>query len=393
MNRCHAGHTCDVYEIFQWFVHLFLETMRDEYIESVYVPVLCSLQMIYRKGSLPVWLKLGPRDAIEFRICNWTTLHYRILWISRTAEEDAVAIIEALQCGANPNCMGKHQRASPLRESPTSLSMYSQYTFNNWLFALREVGDQAHSVFKTELEQGMLYETGWSSEASQKLVDWQAGKRADSIGEYCKFWERHLPYRLILQPAWIYSLEQIRTGGEPETTEWALLERSEGLYNGTCKSTELSDTRQELCSNSSSEVESADVDETTGKKRNFDPDRRILSALHARFHTKGQRILPVHTVTPRPPELDDGQDQSPAVVEFADRILDAWASLKNDDVVCMGCWLRTLLDIEPREVGYEGHCVDEDTHDDLDAGSKQENDRDADADTEDDSFSPFLIHS
>ena len=385
--------TCDIDELFQWFVHFFFETMRDEYTESMCKPTLLWLQLRYSKGSLPVWLKIGPKDAIDIRMYDWTILHYRMLWLSRTAGEDVMGLVEALQCSASPNCAGKYQGASPLSESPTSLSMYSQYSFNNWLFALREVGDQAYDVFKTELEQGILYETGWSTEACQKLVDWQAGKRAGPIRMYCKLCGRYLLNLLILQPTWIYSLAQIKNGEHPEGTEWTLLENSKTPKNGISDSTEVFRTHQEPCSNSTSEVEPADRTQPAGEKRNFVLDPKILFALHTRYSTKRQTIPALHTLTAEPPpENDDGQEQSPAV-EFADCILDAWASLRNEDVVCMGCWLRTFLNIEPKDVGYEGEYSGEDGDVDSETDEKQEKDTDADTFSEDDSFSPFLIHS
>ena len=66
--------------------------------------------------------------------------------------------------------------------------------------------------------------------------------------------------------------------------------------------------------------------------------------------------------------------------------LETWSSLKNEDVVCLECWMK-LLGIDPEDTLYQPFGL-----------SRSSSDADTDTDTDTDAssdhdFSPLLFHS
>ena len=106
--------------------------------------------------------------------------------------------------------------ASPRKETPTSLAMYSSWAFESWRDGLISVGVDIENFVKQELEKNQLVHTGWITPTLLQLF-------------LCDHSEYKLTQKLLgcsscasmlrsihVQPHWRHRLERIRQGLDPD---------------------------------------------------------------------------------------------------------------------------------------------------------------------------------
>lgn len=169
----------------------------------------------YETDILKVWLDTVPLEAME--LACFDGLNVLSTLVIRGNRE---LIVKALQEGMNPNYIGWATLASPIPESPTSLSMYSKPTFDKWCFALSKVGLSIVSVFDKALLEGPLPGAGWTQETMKKFLNWEP--------KWTKVRSRCFACKnsngVLIQPVWVYALEEIKHRVHPDDTLWSLLE-------------------------------------------------------------------------------------------------------------------------------------------------------------------------
>lgn len=358
----------DVSRILRWVILQFHEDIKDNFRKDQYDKILSWLGTTYSPGILSLWLRLGPKGAIDTQFED----QFPILLdrVATAYESDStLEILDALACGANPNTTCICFQASPLMESPTSLSMYSDHAFRIWLYALDAAEMDANKVFEGELRQGVLCEAGWTQETFQGLSNWEYYHEARPISYKCEICDQYFP-SLALQPIWIYALEEIKNGKHPNSTILA-------TNNPESNAEGHSDVSQELEKSEQSDLRSRDqaqsLDTMPDDHSKWDLD--IFLALHMSFCEKMNCFLLFPDGTSRL-EGDVEDESSSEIVHFD---LNKWHSLRNQDMVCMSCWLE-LLGIDPKKTGYMPRSLFKD--EDTDTATDTDTDLDTNADTD-----------
>ena len=266
--------------------------------------------------------------------------------------------------------------------------MYSVETFSIWLDALEEANIDTDEIFDKELTRGRLFDMDWTRETFQRLIDWEYQYQAPDVMSRCRFcaqWRNQSD--LVIQPIWVFALEEIKGGKDPNDTIWGVQTRLES-------SRHLSYSSQELEGNNGGKSQARHLN---GSTRNVEVghsewDKAIIASLHKKFCTSKVHDFTVPEKHPRPKV--DAEEECSAMTGHIDR--DAWSSLEREDTMCIGCWLK-FLNIRPGETGCKPNRAScdskSDTSDaDMDTDTNTDVETETDAFSEDD-FSPFLVHS
>lgn len=196
-------------EFFEWLVK---RLWRDcEY--DVDANLFSSLSWLIQDNCedvLLIWLKYGPKDAIDTcfpALC-------RAICRSRS-------VSKLLTAGVKPHGVTTNN------ESPTSLAMHSSHAFLLWRTSLFMADIDINTVLDEDLNQGMpLRERGWTRLTLRELFDWHFEDikliNLDLNGGSTRCADcTYLSKCLMVQPLWVSALEQIKNGTRPEDTVWA----------------------------------------------------------------------------------------------------------------------------------------------------------------------------
>ena len=381
INHCQLQETAF---LFEWITVQVRQDVKSDFIREEYDAILDCLSNNHSSGALAAWLKIGPDGAIETELDNGTNvLSARVIRASYCKDEQpAIGIIEALTCGADPNSVSMSISTSLKEHSPTSLSLYSTHGFNIWLIALREAKIDADAVFEKEIRQGILHDEGWTKETFQKFMDWEISHNDLPVKPRCSICTQFFTMccAAMVQPKWVYALEEIKNGRCPNHTTYALSKDFDALSHSTTNSNSSLDVESDESGGQRFEkqicTEATQVVEDDPSEWETD----VFLALHERFCEENKCLIEFsEDISRLEGDLEDENDAVPVLFD-----LETWSSLKNEDVVCMACWIQ-LLGIDSEETSYQSSEISQSR---SDAGA----DTDTDASSVHD-FSPLLFHS
>ena len=113
---------------------------------------------------------------------------------------------------------------SPYEESPTSLAMYSSWTFVDWRTELGYIGVDFEGFVERELDRGPLLKAGWTSETLLALFQTQYQWECEFLSP--SFWCSDCSGELIeisVQPCWLQLLERYKRGKDPQILSESVL--------------------------------------------------------------------------------------------------------------------------------------------------------------------------
>lgn len=377
----------DMPVLFEWLFRQFREDLKLNYQEDDFMSTFHWFAYVM-PSALPSWLSLGPSEVINTVDDEGSTALAKQLtgYIER---DSVVTLTEMLKYGADPNSKCVWPKASPKMESPTSLSLYSNYGFGTWMAALYKAGIDANKVFDKDFKHQTLSEAGWTRQNFQKLTGWKCGYDAHPGRIRCKTCPWWIDY-IRVQPVWAYALEEIKHGKDPNDTIWATSTYAKEPSEPESDFADPFDVSQKSKEGRDDNFEKQDQAENA-KGITFAWDTDIFLALHQSFCGTGNCMLMFPNGISRPEvEMDDGS--SAEAVQFD---LESWRSLKNEDLICMDCWLD-LLGVDPKKTAFKPYVEvlrslgvklpDANTDADTDAST------DADTDpSSDHEFSRFLL--
>lgn len=251
---------------------------------------------------------------------------------------------------------------TPHEESPTSLSMYSSWAFQDWRDGLDSIEADFEEFVEQELKRNHAVHAGWEKETLLDLFAYDY--RPDF--ELRRSWECSDCSRNIratrVQPHWRHIIERIKQGLDPDSSTQTGSEvgeeedaNSRSIAEAASESGDLS---LQGVSNSSPQT-SSEVDE----------EKEVDSESEAASESGDLSFQDFYELFSESEEDSHGY---PASVSIRSDCLYA-----RDEVICMGCWLHYVR----YGTGRQPHA------------RIQHSATDADEDSSSEEYSPFLIHS
>lgn len=338
-----GGRTVVEAKILLWMLRLSSSEMKTNFIEKT-----CAQMLYYTLYPNPelveasdLILRLGGHGIFDTNIDDeygYPILHQRLVYI---IEEDFLSVVLARGPNFHRRCFSPLY--TPYEETPTSLAMYSSWTFTIWLRGLVSIGVDTERFIDQELERNPEVHAGW--EKGTLLYLFEYGDRPDlhAGDEDWNCSDCHRGCGVRVQPYWRHFLERIKKRMHPEN-----LIRP------------ISEIDDEENADSGNMVGAA----SSLRDPNPPPD------------TTGN--VPVVDLDMLPSESDSGECSSgyPATISLQSDCI-----YSRYEIVCMDCWLhykRTGTRRQPPSTGEDssenGYSSPED-------------------DSSDDEFSPFHIHS
>ena len=196
------GHCTLLLRVLQlWGVEINTNSLEDRYAKLAFY----AFEGFLREEVRDFMLNLMGKKAIDTRRygCGYTPLQYQIARggfftraVLRRNPDLNVSVIETY--------------FSPDEESPTSLAMYSSWTFANWRTELDYIGVNLEDFVEKELNRGPLSKAGWISETLLALFQTQHQWGGDiplmsSCSDCSAFLEE-----IVIQPYWLHLLERYK---------------------------------------------------------------------------------------------------------------------------------------------------------------------------------------
>ena len=300
-------------------------------------------------------LRLGPVNAIDVaRDPNgYSPLHYAV---SSTCQP---LFGPLLAWKPDLHIFGYNDRHSPKPESPTSLAMYSVWTFRHWYSTILDLGVQIEDLVRQEIEKGPLSSSGWKESTLLLLFDGSMQglldlfspepafvKSCNDCGWRC--WD------MYTQPYWLLILEDVKKGVRPKDCLAAQMIRRRGELAPTWKdeSKEFG-LKTELERFEANEGPKSVGDDLKWNERSYDGsgDLEEEDGTAQDIEDSG-----------RDGETDHDSERSTSTEEYR-------CSYGVNDIVCMKCWF------EFKRTGQR--------HLKVESGSS----------SDEDEYSPFYVHS
>ena len=329
---------------------------RDQYAQLLWIFLYKDFEL---EEAIDLLLDLVGTDVVNtpvFSPGTFTLLHWYILYDLRTGQ-----VNRALVKGLDLHRLGFEDVITPQNESPTSLAMYSSWTFLNWVRRLATAEVDYEKFIEQELERNSLVHPGWDKQTLLYLFT--CNPRSDlefRDDRYCSDCGRMDSFQV--QPYWRHFLERIKQGIDPDDPALAKSEVGE--------------------------VENADVGSIV----------EVASDLSDRAH---ETDTAENNLLPNSSDLSSESKSKSESKKDAHGYPEA-VSIRSDcvyarnEIVCIYCWLhyrqtgtRDLRHWRLRTHGTpyrrQGTVIEE--------LSEDEEDEDEDEKDEDEEYSPYLIHS
>ncbi|KAL9627577.1 MAG: hypothetical protein Q9164_007566, partial [Protoblastenia rupestris] len=353
--------------MFEWIVKQHSQEMKANLIASEYAPLLEFLVVEDKTAEFYILLRLGPEGAINtFLSDGFNLLLNSIAWAFKNSSD-------LLRCGADPYCVGLNTEISPKLESPTSLAMYSSRAFALWRSSVSDAGIDIDNVIGRVLEKGPLFEAGWTRKTLRILFDWD-NEITDPHNWTCSVCGTRI-WCLMIQPLWLYALEEIKNGTSPEDTLWELYSQSDAEFDSDFDTMDSSHAHQKIEGELVPVSEAPDLDEETESLK-FQQSRpaagtSLCPADAFSQEAKGENVPGSETSdldTEATDFVNTNSESSSDVPTFI---------YTREDLVCSCCWFH------PHQGGKRGEAADI---------PRSDFSSDMDTSLEDD-YSPFHLHS
>ena len=208
------------FAMFEWIVKQLSQDIKSYMTLEHSLQVLGFLLSFADPSAFRFWINSVPSQVVTNHKGNeFSPLSQRVAygWTH--------GCTELIKSGGDYPWMSRAPTISHRAESPMSLALYSARAFSRWRVSLHYAGRDPECVIENALqEEGPLYGTGWRQETLRSLFDWSFELPHDL--SWCKICESTLMAVLKgyieIQPMWVSTLEEIKTGTCPEKTSWAL---------------------------------------------------------------------------------------------------------------------------------------------------------------------------
>lgn len=300
-------------------------------------------------------LNMGGAGLIDaFGYFNgYTILQERVAW-ARPRED----IRTVLSRGPDFHRLGLDDFFTPQEETPTSLAMYSEWVFADWLYGLGTIEVDLEIFTEQELERNHVVHVGWKKDT---LLDLFAYDYEHHVGLRKEFWTcgdcaQEIDI-VIVQPYWRHLLERIKRRLDPN---------SPAQHDSEAREPENADLEGivEAASSSSNLAQEPDVTENAP----FVDLSELPSESESEWESESESES----------EFEGDIHGYPATVPIQSDCVYA-----REEVICMDCWIyyiRTGTRGPPHRTGTRRP-----PHVDEYSSSIEE--------LSEDEFSPYLIHS
>ena len=395
-------------DMFEWLVKRFSAEVKHQMSPEDHMEILTYLAGASHPLALTLWVEYGPKEAIN--TLNDDGLNSLLRHMFYQDGMLAELLVPILICGADPNCVGLNLKESPWPESPTSLSMYNSYSFEAWRHALQRTNTNAVGLEKGFAEDSNnfpLLEAGWTRKTFQKLLGWNHSDEPFSdryMEPYCEICEIRF-YGFYIQPVWLYSLEEIKSGVLPDDTIWRVFDWREGRSGSETQASISSVSLQQFDDDTGPSCESYKSKGRIGEQqyRMFEGASGIMRSLERTYLREVENWKFSFPKVWHPCEFHTNRMVRDFLSDSAGSELTTLTfPFVREDVLCMDCWIRYLrfqsrgFDIASDDLfndpdsDSDWNTVSDDGEfsDDPDSTSTSASDE-----SSGDEFSPFLIHS
>lgn len=290
-------------------------------------------------------------DAISPFEDGYTVLQRSIAF---AVERERISAI--LSKGPDFHRLGLDNDYTPQEETPTSLAMYSEWAFSDWLHGLGTINVNLEIFTEQELERNHVVHVGWEKDTLLDLFVYDYGPYLDLRHSWdCRDCTERIWY-VKVQPYWRHLLERIKRGLDPDTP---------AQEDSEARETENADLGGivEAASSSSDPVQEPDVAENVP----FVNLSELPSESEWEWEFESES------------EFEEDSHGYPATVSIRSDCVYA-----RDEVICMDCWLHYI------RTGTRGPPP---VWSDDDGDSSLDEDSPSIDKSLEDAYSPYLIHS
>lgn len=286
---------------------------------------------------------------------GYTILQKCIAWADTSG-----LISSILSRGPDIHRLGLGYHYTPQQETPTSLAMYSEQVFADWLSGLGTIEVDLEIFIEQELERNHVVHVGWEKDT---LLDLFAYDYEHHVGLRKEFWTcsdcaQEIDI-VIVQPYWRHLLERIKRRLDPD---------SPAQHDSEARETENADLGGvvEAASSSSHLAQEPDVTENAP----FVDLSELPSESESEWESESE--------SESESEFEGDIHGYPATVPIQSDCVYA-----REEVICMDCWvyyIRTGTRGPPHRTGTRRPPHVDEYSPSIDKSSEDE-------------FSPYLIHS
>lgn len=336
-----------------WMLKLLSFELKTYFVEHQFVSMLQWVLDPHPglEEASDLLLNLGGAECID--AINPFRDGYTILQSSIAYANERKDLRTILSRGPDFHRLGHDNDYSPQEETPTSLAMYSEWAFANWLYGLKTVEVNLEIFIEQELERNHVVHVGWEKDTLLDLFAYDYEPRhnrwscSDCLDCY---------FRVKVQPYWRHLLERIKRRIHPDTP---------AQEDSEARETENADLGGivEAASSSSDPVQEPDVAENVPFVNLSELPSE--SEPESEFESESEFKEDIHGY--------------PATVSIRSDCVYA-----RDEMICMDCW-RHYIRTGTR--GLTPVCSDDDGDSSLDEDSPSIDE------SSEDEYSPYLIHS
>ncbi|MCJ1264901.1 hypothetical protein MMC22_004776 [Lobaria immixta] len=151
-------------------------------------------------------------DAMGYVIDGYTILQRRVAW-ARPRED----IKTVLSRGPDIHRLGFDSYFTPQQETPTSLAMYSEWVFADWLYGLGTIEVDLEIFTEQELERNHVVHIGWEKDTLLDLFAYDNEPDVDAREIWvCSDCTQEID-SVKVQPYWRHLLERIKRRIHPDS--------------------------------------------------------------------------------------------------------------------------------------------------------------------------------
>ena len=199
-------------DFLSWIIRVAGPDVKENFIEQRYNQLLGWLADLKHEDILRSFLQLVGKEAIN---CRESTEGYSALLRRIAYAEDDLEFI--LRNKPDLHITGYDMSFSNDLETPTSLALYSSWSFGLWRDGLYKVGVNLEEFVIAEMQQAPLVEAGWTAETLLAVFDYDYEPDWDLDYLWiCDDCEDQIE-NVRVQPYWLHKVERIRSCLDPDS--------------------------------------------------------------------------------------------------------------------------------------------------------------------------------